>query len=512
MIVEFFGPAGAGKTHLAHALSDRLNARGYKAEVRLSYQPGARVLRLDPGGFIEALHRITSGLIEVAAIAFRPIRNRRYFDLTARFIATLPLRRLTRLIRASQYILRLSRCWIVSSQADDIIIFDEAFVQVACSLALFSRRVGYGALSEVLALAPKSDVIVRLDAPPDLLEQRLRDRLKKESLLERVFEAKIKKNLEAIPIFIRVDAWFREHAQPTLQLTSHNLETLRTSLDRVEEAVLAKLNSRRLAHGGDGDVADRGAKSASYRTSHSSSGYARQYDRTFSEGYYAIEWEQVERPLVKQVLACLAAQGAKRSLDFACGTGRILEVHVETFEDVVGVDISAEMLSHAHQSCPEALLVEADLTVTGVIDEVRDVQVCTAFRFFLNAEPQLRLDALKALHSCIVEGGYLVANFHLNPTSLIGVFYRIRNRLSGRTINNLMSLKEAKALLCAHGFEVEATHWYGLWPRFGWRCNALNHLLQSRIERIGMRIPFLRKHAQTFLIVARRREQAGEVA
>ncbi|WP_163078392.1 methyltransferase domain-containing protein, partial [Acinetobacter baumannii] len=113
--------------------------------------------------------------------------------------------------------------------------------------------------------------------------------------------------------------------------------------------------------------------------------------------YYAIQWEQVEKPLVRAILAEFARRGAMHSLDFACGTGRILQLHGEVFDDVVGTDISAEMLAVARLRCPEAQIVEADLTTTGVSDRVAGRQVCTAFRFFLNAEPALRADGVEVL-------------------------------------------------------------------------------------------------------------------
>ena len=63
MIVELFGPAGAGKTTFAHALRERLSASGHSARVVLSYQPGLEVLSLDPGGAIAAIRRIARAII-----------------------------------------------------------------------------------------------------------------------------------------------------------------------------------------------------------------------------------------------------------------------------------------------------------------------------------------------------------------------------------------------------------------------------------------------------------------
>lgn len=245
--------------------------------------------------------------------------------------------------------------------------------------------------------------------------------------------------------------------------------------------------------------------SDSYRRGSTGEGYGRRYVRTFAEGYYAIHWRKVEAPLLREVLTGLATRGATRSLDFACGTGRILELHEEVFDDIVGTDISPEMLAFARKRYPDIRFVEADLTTTGAIEAVRGRQVCTAFRFFLNAEPSLRSEVLDVLRNCLVEEGVLVANFHGNPASLVGLVYPIRNRLAGRAINKLMSEGEAIALLETHGFEVEQVHWYGLWPPVFRRANWLNELCIAPAEALGRRFPALMRRCQTFVIVARRR-------
>lgn len=242
----------------------------------------------------------------------------------------------------------------------------------------------------------------------------------------------------------------------------------------------------------------------SYRDSHSAPGYARLYDRTFAEGYYAQLWHDVERPLVQSILTGLAARGAYRSLDFACGTGRILALHGAIFDDVVGNDVSAEMVARARERCPRARIVVGDVTAAGAGRLPNDRQVCTAFRFFLNAEPELRNAVMAALRDCIVRGGHLVANFHVNSISPMGRLYRVRNALARRTINNVMGEREAVELFRKHGFVVEAVHRYGLWPRIGWHFDKLNRQLLSPTETMGRRLPFLQRYAQTFILVGRR--------
>lgn len=259
------------------------------------------------------------------------------------------------------------------------------------------------------------------------------------------------------------------------------------------------------ARGGGGPGQPNDPQSESYRVGSTGAGYGRRYVRTFAEGYYAINWREIEAPLLREIFARLAARGASRSLDFACGTGRILELHEEAFDDIVGVDISPEMLAFARGRYPEIRFVEADLTQTGATESVSDRQVCTAFRFFLNAEPSLRAEVLDVLRKCLVKDGVLVANFHGNPASLVGLVYPVRNRLAGSEINKLMREDEAAALLEAHGFVVEEVHCYGLWPPVFRRFDWLNTLCMARVEALGRRFPALMRRCQTFVVVARRR-------
>jgi O-antigen/teichoic acid export membrane protein/SAM-dependent methyltransferase/thymidylate kinase len=982
MIVELFGPAAAGKTTFAHALCARLRDHGHTAEVMLSYRPGTENSPLDPGGAMAALRRVLRGIVELMAMMVRPIVSRREFSLAFGLIRTLPPRNPVWLLRLGQYIVRLGRYWDVSSHARHIVIFDQAFVQAACSLAMHNKTATDERLDKALDLVPQADLLIRLDAPEALLLARLKERRRRETLAERVFEADAEQNLSGVVLTERVARLLAERGREPISLESHDRHSLDLALDRAEAEIVTRLPAHAdeteldkkdgsspqpvwagvggwltpapgegrgawaavpakgvtfatlvpvvlatasvaltylvqfvaarligaqsygvfssafacvmllayasalgfnvaqartapayagqgggaslvgqgasrqailsalgiaaigatgaailaarlrpeliwtgalglaaapllgllvigglmIRHSGgvfgflapdrvirdglalglivtlawgqlwprdatlvmgatlvgsamalgvlavvlrdfrpqlapmasarsrvnwwgaalpllimaaaetllnrtgtillglDGNMREAGifdisfslaslttlplmavsmlfstfashldlhnrrsrlqslfseatglsfvgatlvalpllvfarpivgllgsdfeqavpivrilvlghfftsvcgpqqailvasghgraaatmlattsavnvvtvfvatrlwglhgaavataltligwnlvqsiflqgrlriapgirsaftwarmpkaadgralafvpfegsqdetsAKHRSYRDSHTAPGYARYYERTFAEGYYAQLWRDVERPLVRAILSDLAGRGASRSLDFACGTGRILALHGEVFDDVVGNDISPEMLGVARRRCPDARIVEGDLTRQATDAVTGGRQVCTAFRFFLNAEPTLRHDALAVLRERLEPGGALVANFHGNTASPTGLIYRIRNRLAGRTINNIMSRRDAEALLDAHGFSVEAVYWYGLWPRFGWRFDRLNRLLLGPAESLASRVPALRKYSQIFIIVARRR-------
>lgn len=213
MIIEFFGPAAAGKTTFAHALCKRLNEHGHNADVVLSYQPGSAVSSLDPGGGMAAFRRIVRGIREVGSMAVRPIVSKNQFDLTLKLVRLLPPRSIVWFVRLSQYVLRLSRYWALSFESDEFVIFDQAFVQAICSLALYNEHATDDSLRQALGLVPKADLIIRLNAPPEMLEARLRERMGLESPAVRLFETNVERNLAAIPIVDRVDRLLRMHGE-----------------------------------------------------------------------------------------------------------------------------------------------------------------------------------------------------------------------------------------------------------------------------------------------------------
>lgn len=237
MIIELFGPAAAGKTTFAHALSERLNANGHTAKVVLSYQPGTEVSALDRGGVMAAVRRIARAIAGTIAIAARPIARREELSLAFELVRALPPTNIIWFIRLTQYVLRLCQCWNLSSEAADIIIFDQAFVQATCTLALNSCSASDARLKEALGLVPKADLIIRLDAPRDVLETRLRDRLRRQAFAERFFEAQLEKNLAGLRVFDCAHSLLERNGISTISLSLHDRSSLRGGLDRVEDEI-----------------------------------------------------------------------------------------------------------------------------------------------------------------------------------------------------------------------------------------------------------------------------------
>jgi SAM-dependent methyltransferase len=240
---------------------------------------------------------------------------------------------------------------------------------------------------------------------------------------------------------------------------------------------------------------------ADYRGSHATPGYAGIYGRTYEQGYYRAQWDRIERPLLERVLRREHEAGARRLIDFACGTGRITSVASEIFPDVTGVDVAAEMLEVARVQCPTARFECIDLTRQPFS---AGADVVTAFRFFLNAEPGLRREALAAIRRILAPTrGALIANVHVNAASPLGLAYRLRNAARGRLTANALSPDQMTGLLADTGFAVESVEFYSVLPRIGWWFPRWLDRAMTPVERWGRKHPVVARRAQSFLVVGR---------
>jgi SAM-dependent methyltransferase len=236
-----------------------------------------------------------------------------------------------------------------------------------------------------------------------------------------------------------------------------------------------------------------------YRESHLGAEKARDYDADLWDRRAAkgLTWE-LEQRLLGRILDALPDR-PRTAVDFACGTGRVLSFLAGRGVDVTGVDVSPDMLALARLHCPGARLVEGDVTrEPGLVSEQYDL--ATAFRFFLNAEPALRSDALRWLRRAVRPGGRLVANFHLNPYSARGLYTRAR--LRGDDAQPTMSVGQARRLLRAGGFRTLSVHGYDFLPyRRDGRTMAAPRL-RAKVEGALLDQPSLQPFGATFMIVA----------
>jgi SAM-dependent methyltransferase len=234
----------------------------------------------------------------------------------------------------------------------------------------------------------------------------------------------------------------------------------------------------------------------SYRTSHLGKGD--DYHRTFSEQpYRALIWA-LERWALDRAVAAHAGAAPPRHLDFACGTGRILGHLAPRAAHSAGVDVSPTMLEEARRNAPQAELFEGDVTRDDTIAP-GPFELITAFRFFPNAEPALRRDALDAMVHRLAPGGLLIFNNHLNAGWST---FRLM-RLLRRETPHQMSATEVDELLSAQPLHVVGRIGLGLLPMTDRRIPLALPLLGG-LERGLSHLPGAWALAHDVLYVCRR--------
>lgn len=225
-------------------------------------------------------------------------------------------------------------------------------------------------------------------------------------------------------------------------------------------------------------VDDKDFSLDSYRSSHVGVGRGLHYDRLLEGKYDHWIWTTLSRVYLCQTLKSECSKGAAAYMDFACGTGRITEVASGIFPEVIGVDISHDMLEVARARLPTVSFYQGDVTQDAALVK-QQFDCMTAFRFFLNAEPALRRDVLAWMSEHVRSGGVLIGNIHMNPWSISGFITLLSIKIFGRKVN-VMSRKKLEALLKEYGFIVEQWRGFRLLPTINGRA-----ILPSKIQAFG---------------------------
>lgn len=195
------------------------------------------------------------------------------------------------------------------------------------------------------------------------------------------------------------------------------------------------------------------AKSTSYRDSHKAGDKGTQYDRFYQEDVWSrFLWSQ-EQHALDQILRNHFQNRDVHLLDYACGTGRITNFLEDKTDTSVGVDVSPSMLAQAREKLNRTELIQADLTADNVL-RGRKFNLITSFRFFLNAEADLRLDVIKILASLLSADGVLVFNNHQNICAPFVRAASTWSRIRSVSGYNTMSIRQMKSLARSAGLHV----------------------------------------------------------
>jgi len=252
----------------------------------------------------------------------------------------------------------------------------------------------------------------------------------------------------------------------------------------------------------------RWRRASSYADLHQVTDVGVRYDRdVYAPGTYDDHVWSLQRPHLEVLLSDFQARhGRVKYLDFACGTGRIISVAERFAAESTGVDISPFMIERAATRVSRSRLVVANvLADPASIDD--DYDVITAFRFFLNTEPEMRVAVMASLAGRLRgDDSLLVFNIHGNATSSLALT-SIYRRLRGWGPAWLMSHREVRGLVEGSGLTIVDRMGFGLWPKRLYRT-PIGPMIRA-IDRWAVRNRLLRPISQDVIYVCRRRARAA---
>jgi ubiquinone/menaquinone biosynthesis C-methylase UbiE len=241
----------------------------------------------------------------------------------------------------------------------------------------------------------------------------------------------------------------------------------------------------------------------SYRESHKHEEKGAEYEAYYqNKAWQKFLWSREQQILMK-ILEKYFAGKEVNLLDFACGTGRITELLENHVKTSTSVDVSGSMLAVAREKLKRTELIEADITVENIL-KPRKFNLIMAFRFFLNAEPELRSAAIKALAELLDEDGYLVFNNHQNSGSpwirLRNAHYRKKNP---EGIYNVMSIRQMNKLVEEAGLKIIELYPAGFFnpPKI-----PVSFHLNHAIDWAAGKFKFLNQFSENLIAICRRKK------
>ena len=241
----------------------------------------------------------------------------------------------------------------------------------------------------------------------------------------------------------------------------------------------------------------------SYRESHKYEAKGAEYEAYYqNKAWQRFLWSR-EQEIILRILEKYFKERDIHLLDFACGTGRITEFMENRVKTSTGIDVSGSMLAIAREKLKLTEIIEADITAENVL-KARKFNLITAFRFFLNAEPELRLEAMETLAELLDEDGYLVFNNHQNSGSpWIRLRYAHYRKKNPEGIYNVMSIGQMKKLADGAGLEIVEIYPAGFFnpPKIP----VSFHLIRA-IDWAAGKFKFMNQLSENLIAVCRRKK------
>ncbi len=239
-----------------------------------------------------------------------------------------------------------------------------------------------------------------------------------------------------------------------------------------------------------------------YRDSHTHVKKGCQYDRRFGQFKWRKYLWACEQRALDKILHQHFAGRTVRYLDFACGTGRIIQFMKGRVDTCTGIDVSESMLNECRQKLPDDEIIQADITRDNVLGE-RVFDLITAFRFFPNAQNSLRREAGKALAKHLAPDGLFVFNNHRTASSTLFTL--------GRMVKNdipSMSNAEVDRLVASAGLEIVDVFPIGVLPGYDNHPMILPSFIHKSADWVANACGVGRALCQDIIYVCRKTKRA----
>ncbi|TGP44359.1 exopolysaccharide biosynthesis protein [bacterium M00.F.Ca.ET.230.01.1.1] len=240
MIIELFGPPGAGKTVFAQTLADWLRRQDYATKVVFSQNSGRRSKSVDLGIFM-FVYRVTFAIFTTAKLFIYTADFIKYLSISSSMLKAIQPRRFIWRARIWQKIINLSHRWDQARQSGEITIFDQGYVQTVASLAIFHGCVDNIAIARALKIAPSSDFILRVVLPRAAVETRLRERMTHAAPAERILEADFDASMRAFGVFQNINDILVATDRKTISVDTLDAQSLSRSVELVGRKIVSKI-------------------------------------------------------------------------------------------------------------------------------------------------------------------------------------------------------------------------------------------------------------------------------
>jgi thymidylate kinase len=125
----------------------------------------------------------------------------------------------------------------MASGSSHITLFDQAFIQAVCSLVLSHPSADETLIARALDIIPKPDLLIQLDASPDILAARLHNRQRFQGPVERMLEVDPATNSEEHPLFEYLLGLLRKRGQPVTCINSSDPGSLDDAVRETAEQI-----------------------------------------------------------------------------------------------------------------------------------------------------------------------------------------------------------------------------------------------------------------------------------